>query len=154
MSENLYTWKFPWRKNHSGMWYIVALSLVIGIVLWGFITRQYGLSLVLLLASWIFFYVENNSEDEVFVTINGYGIQIWGSFYDFSKIDQYAFITNSNQIILIRFYINKSRTSRFLDIELNDKIAADLQTILPNFLPEWQRQELGLTDKLIRLFNL
>lgn len=154
MSENLYTWKFPWRKERSGMWYIVALSLVIGIVLWGFMTRQYGLSLVLLLASGIFFYVENNSEDEVFVSINDSGIQISGSFYDFSKISQYTFITSGNQIILVRFFINKSRTSRFLDIDINANIATDLQSILPNYLPEWQRQELGIIDKLIRLFNL
>jgi hypothetical protein len=154
MSEVLYSWKFSSKKDRSPTWYIIALSAVIGIVIWGFITRQYWLSLVLLLAAGIVFYVENNSEDEVSVNITESGIQLAESFYDFSKINQYIFMTNWNQTTLVRFFVNKWRWNRFLDIDVSSQIAQDLKTILPNFLPEWQTQELSTIEKIIHLFNL
>lgn len=154
MWEVLYSWRFSSKKERSAVWYMIALSVVIGIVIWGFITRQYGLSLVLLLAAWIVFYVENNSEDEVSVNITETGIQLADSFYDFSKINQYIFMTNGNQTVMVRFFINKWRSNRFLDIDIDSQIAQDLKSILPNFLPEGQAQELSITDKIIHLFNL
>ncbi len=154
MWEVLYSWRFSSKKERSAVWYMIALSVVIGIVIWGFITRQYGLSLVLLLAAWIVFYVENNSEDEVSVNITETGIQLADSFYDFSKINQYIFMTNGNQTVMVRFFINKWRSNRFLDIDIDSQITQDLKSILPNFLPEGQAQELSITDKIIHLFNL
>jgi hypothetical protein len=154
MWEVLYSWKFSSKKERSAVWYMIALSVVIGIVIWWFITRQYGLSLVLLLAAGIVFYVENNSEDEVSVNITEWGIQLVDSFYDFSKINQYIFMTNGNQTVMVRFFINKWRSNRFLDIDIDSQVAQNLKNILPNFLPEWQSQELSITDKIIHLFNL
>lgn len=45
----LYTWTFEDNKDRSPLWYIIALACMIGLVIWGFVTGQYGMSIVVML---------------------------------------------------------------------------------------------------------
>jgi len=79
MSEEntvLYTWNFEDKKDRSALWYIIALSFVIGMIIWGFITKQYGMSFLFMLLAGIVFYIENNAEDEISVEVTPLGMRI------------------------------------------------------------------------------
>lgn len=71
MSEQkvLYTWDYDDSRVRSSKWYIIALSLAIGLIIWGFATRQYGMSIVIMLLCGIAFFLENNAEDHIEVQI-------------------------------------------------------------------------------------
>jgi len=77
MSNILYSWKFDDKKNRSQLWYIIAFSVVIWLAVWWFLTKQYGMSFIILLLSGLILFVENNSEDSVEVQISDMWIYIW-----------------------------------------------------------------------------
>jgi hypothetical protein len=49
---------------------MIALSVVIGLVVWGFMTKQYVMSFLIILITGISFFIENNSEENITVTLN------------------------------------------------------------------------------------
>ncbi len=70
MSQELYKWTFHTKKDRGHLWYIIAFACVIGLVIWGFLTSQYGMSFVIILLAGVTFYIENNSEDSVEIVIS------------------------------------------------------------------------------------
>ena len=82
MEENtIYTWKFLDEKQRGAFWYIIAISVMIWLVFWWIFTRQYWLSIVVLLASGLAFYLENNSQKEVEVKVTTLWISIINTFF-------------------------------------------------------------------------
>lgn len=154
MDQIIYSWKFSDKKERSHMWYMIMLSIVIGIVIWGFVTAQYGLSFVILLASGILFYVENNSDEEVTIEISDIWIKIANTFYEYAKIRSFSFLYSGSNAVFVRLMVTKGNTLRPIDVDVNNQIVKNLKLILPNFLIEDEKQELTWTDKLIRLLNL
>jgi len=152
-NEGLYTWSFPSKKNRSGTWYIIALSIVIWLVVWWFFTKQYWMSFIILMIAGLYYFIENNSDDEVFVEITSLWIKIWNSFYDFSSIESYFFIYNGENAEIMRLNLNK-KWIRVLDLIVNNDITIDLKNILPDYLKEWEKQDLTLQEKFIRLLKL
>ena len=153
MSEIIYSWSFKGKKNRWSSWYIVAISIVIWLVVWWFLTEQYWMSFIVLLISWIAFFIENNSDDDVKVEITKLWIKLGEWFYDFSKIDSYSFIYSWENPIFIRLYLNK-KWLRNVDLLLDENIVLDLKDILPEFLEENPKWELSLMEKIISILKL
>lgn len=153
MENLIYSWNFNDKKDRSSTWYIVFLSIMIGLVLWGFLTKQYGMSFVIILISWLIYFIENNSADIVGVEINELWIKIADNFYDFAKIQNYWFIYDWEQATSLRLKINKSTISQ-IDLWVNNQITSDLRSILPNFIAETPDAERTFTEKIIKLLKL
>lgn len=149
----LYSWSFPNDKNRGPLWYIIALSVVIGMVIWGFISRQYPFSFLIILITWVYFFVENNSDDIVQVSLSSLWIKVNNSFYDYSKISSYTIIYNGEQAFILRLNLIK-KGFKYLDIKINNEIALILKEILPNYVKEDEKWEFNLTDKLIQILKL
>jgi hypothetical protein len=149
----LYTWSFDDKKNRWTMWYIIALSIIIWLSIWGFLTRQYWMSFIVLLISWLIYFVENNSDDIVTITITTLGIKIWKGFYDFSKINSYSFIYNWENSIFLRLNLNK-KWFKHIDLIVNNSITNELNQILPNFLKEQSKWEISISEKIIDKLKL
>jgi hypothetical protein len=103
--EPLYSWNFSTDKQRSSLWYMIALSVVIGLVVWGFMTKQYVMSFLIILITGISFFIENNSEEIILVTLNQLGIKINNSFYDYSKIGSYTFIYDGENAVILRLHL-------------------------------------------------
>lgn len=151
--EPLYVWSFSSDKNRWSLWYIIALSVIIGLVVWGFFTKQYVMSFLVILIAGISFFIENNSEDTIEVSLNQLGIKINNSFYDYSKVASYGFIYDWENAVLLRLSL-VSKWIRVIDLHVDNEITLDLKQILPNFLTEDEKTELSLTDKFIRFLKL
>jgi len=85
-TPSIYNWQYEDTKNRSPIWYVIALSVAVWLILWGFLTRQYGMSLVIMLVSGFFFFLENNSDENVRVDVSELGIKVQDHFYDYAKI--------------------------------------------------------------------
>ncbi len=149
----LYSWVFIDKKDRWRFWYTLAFSLVIGLVIWWIFTGQYWMSFMVLLLSWLMFYIENNSKDEIEVQITELGIKIDDTFYDFSKIQSYTFIYEWEHAILLRLNLLK-RGINLLDIHIDNSVASELKEILPQFILENPQEDLNFIDKLIRILKL
>ncbi|ATU05635.1 hypothetical protein BKN14_04325 [Candidatus Gracilibacteria bacterium HOT-871] len=154
MNENtIYTWSFSEEKNRGALWYIIAISIVIGFAFWGIITQIYGLSIAIVLAAGILFYIENNSSKIVEVEITTLGISFGGVFYDFGKIDNFSFIYYKKNAIYLKIVLNKKGLKN-INLRVDNKICEDLKQILPNFIKEEKDGDLTFADRLINFLKL
>ncbi|MDD5769385.1 MAG: hypothetical protein PHE25_00305 [Candidatus Gracilibacteria bacterium] len=153
MNDIIYNWSFSNDKNRGSMWYIIAISIIIGLIIWGFLTRQYVMSFLIILITGVSFFIENNSQENTDIYISNLGIKINSSFYDFSKIASYSFIYDGEYAIYLRLALNQ-RGIKYLDLDIDNNIAGILKNILPNFISEDEKAELSFTDKLIKILKL
>lgn len=153
MNEIIYSWKFSWVKKRWALWYSIVLSIIIWLVIWWFLSKMYIMSFVILLLAWLTYFVENNSDDIVWVDITELGIKIWTGFYDFSHMDSFTIIYEWENAILLRLNLNK-KWLRNIDLDIDNNIAINLKNILPNFIQENPKENLSFIDKLIRLLKL
>lgn len=154
MENNIiYNWTFSDDKNRSPIWYIIAISVIIAIVFWWIFTSQYWLSIVIILASWVLFFIENNSSENVLVQLNSLWIQIGENFYDYTKIENFSIIYDKSNPIYCKLVLNK-RWLKVINLKIDNKVWEDLKQILPNFIREEKNWELNFADKLIILLKL
>lgn len=153
-SQNvLYSWNFEDSKERSALWYMIALAIAIWLIIWGFLTRQYGMSIVVMLVVGFFYFLENNSEDQVQVVISELGISVQNNFYDFSRIAGYSLVYNEDQAIFLRLHLKKKGIS-FLNLRIDNAIAAQLRSFLPNFIEENAKQEITFLEKISHILKL
>ena len=149
----LYSWTFLDNKNRGTLWYTITFSIVVGLVIWWFFTKQYWMSFIVLLLSGLMFYIDNNSKDEMNVEVGELGIKIWDSFYDYSKIKSYTFIYEWETAVILRLILSK-KWIKILDVNIDNTVAAELKHILPQFIEENEQEDMSFTDKLIRMLKL
>ena len=153
MPNTIYSWTFSSTKKRWTMWYSIVLSIVIWLVIWGFLSKMYAMSFVILLLTWLTYFVENNSEDIIKVDITELGIRVWSWFYDFSNIGSYTFIYEWEKAIILRLNLNR-KGLKIIDLNIENKIVLDLKNILSNLSKENAQESLSFTDKLIRILKL
>lgn len=151
--DKIYKWEFSDEKNRGIFWYTIAISIVIWLTIWWILTKQYWLSFIVLLISWITFYIENNSSDIIKIEISNLWIKIWDYFYDYSKIDNFSFIYNQENAILLRLKLNK-KWIKNIELKIDNEICENLKEILPDFIEESWKTEQSASDKLINFLKL
>lgn len=149
----IYSWKFDDKKNRWASWYTIALAIVIWLAIWWFLTKQYGMSFIVLLVAWVFYFLENNSEDQVDVYLTDLWIQIWQSFYDYSKIENFTYIYDWSKPELLRLSINRTGIKN-IDLNIDENIVLNLKNILPQYLQENPKWELTFVEKMISKLKL
>lgn len=106
-----------------------------------------------MLLSWLMFYIDNNSKDEMNVEVWELGVKIWDSFHDYSKIKSYTFIYEWETAVLLRLILSK-KWIKILDVNIDNTVAWELKHILPQFIEENEQEDLSFTDKMIRMLKL
>ena len=156
MTDNnniLYSWIFEDKKNRSPLWYMIALSIAIGLIIWGFLTRQYWMSIVVMLIVWFIYFLENNEEEQVKVEITELGIRVQNNFYDYSRIGSYSLIYSWDQAVFLRLHLKK-RWIWFANLRIDNATASQVRSILPNFIEENAKQEITLLEKITHFLQL
>lgn len=149
----LYTWDYEDAKSRWSLWYIIALSIAIWLIIWWIFTRQYWMSIVIMLIAGFFFYIENNSEDYVKVDVTELGINVQDIFYDYSRITWYSFIYDGSMAVYLRLQL-KNKWIWYVNMRVDNSITTELQKILPNFIEEWGQQEISYIEKIIHKLKL
>jgi len=149
----MYFWSYSNEKNRGKLWYTIALSIVIGMVTWGFLTKQYVMGFLIILVAGVTFFLENNQDPNTRVAITPLGIKINQTFYDFSKISFYSLIYDWEYAVILRLWLIK-KGLKYVDIKVDNEIALVLKEILPAYLSQDESQEFDLIDRLIRMLKL
>ena len=153
-NEIIYTWSFSNDKNRWPLWYIIALSIVIWLVVWWFLTKQYVMSFLIILITWVYFFVENNSEEITSIYIQNLWINIWNSFYEYTKFQSFNVIYTWNEARILRLVLKNNVWVKFIDLSIDNNVASILKDILPNFIIEDDKTEISFSDKLIKFLKL
>lgn len=149
----LTTWTFEDNKNRGPLWYIIAFSIAIWLCIWWFLTKQYWMSFIVLLITWLTYYIDINSDDTIQVKVSTIGIHIWEAFYEYPKIHSFTIIYIDEQPIYLRLFLKKRWLNK-TDIFINETIAAQLLEILPNYIQENDRWQMTNSEKIINKLKL
>lgn len=153
MSDIIYSWKFSDKKERWSLWYIIAISIVIWLIIWWFFTKQYWMSFLVILISGIFFFIENNSPEEINVNITNDWIKISESFFEFSKIKTFSFIFVWENPEILRLNIDK-RGIKNIDLKINKEICDNLKWILVDYIKQDKEAELTSIEKITNYLKL
>jgi hypothetical protein len=148
MNEIYYTWSFSDDKNRWKLWYIIAISFVLWLSIWGIFMSFYGLSFIVIFMAWVYFFIENNSSDTVQVNVTELWIKIDETFYDYSKIKSFSFVYIWEQMVFLRLFTNDVWVSK-VDLKIDNEHWKNLREILSNFLAEDKSKNLTVLDKII-----
>lgn len=151
--EKIFSWTFSNKKNRWQLWYIIAASIVLWFVLWWILSGLYIMSFVIILVTWLYIYTENNSDDNIEITISSLWIKINNNFYDYSKIESFALIYNKDYAEFLRLNLN-IKWIKLLELKIDNEIAQELKEILINYIPENENSEYTAMDKIIKLLKL
>lgn len=149
----IYSWSFSNKKNRWKMWYIIAFSIAIWLIIWGALNRMYIMSFVIILLSWVYFFVENNSDDDTEVKLFETWIEIWGSFYDYSRVNWYSIVYRQNAPVILRIRI-KLKTLNSLDIPINAQILNDISDWLPYVMTQEDEEETTFIEDVINYLKI
>lgn len=150
---DIYFWEFESKKEKSNLWYTIAASIIIWIIVWAFISKQFWLSFIVLISSWLYYFLEINFDNFVKVTIKDQWIEIWNNFYDYSSILSYSMVYDWNNVLFLRLHFKK-RAFKYIDLNVNNDIIKDIKNILSNYLEESQDEKLNFYEKIIKLLNI
>jgi hypothetical protein len=154
MPNLLYSWSFNSKKDRGSLWYIIVLSITVGLIIWWFLSKQYWMSFVIIILTWFIFYIENNSNDTININITNTWVKVDSNFYPFSNISSYTIIYEQDNAVLLRISIGSKLWVRNIDINIDNNIAPEVKGVLGNFLEENSREQLSFTEKVIRLLKL
>lgn len=151
MENSLYKWKFSDDRKKWKMWYILAISIVLGLSIWGIFTGQYFFSFAVFLVTGIYLFYENNFSGDVEVKITEMWINInWENFFDYSRIGSFSFVYDWENAIYLRLFLNQKWINvKVVNLFVDNKIAKDLKEILPNYIQESESSTLSFSEKLI-----
>lgn len=149
----LYTWKYDDSKNRWPLWYIIVASLAITLFIIGFITKVYGMSFLVVILSWVYFFIENNSEDETLVEIQNLGIKVQENLYDYSRIESFCILYENTQAAYLQLHIKK-RNVHTLHIRVNNEISEGIRPILSQYIKEDSQREISFLEKILRICKL
>lgn len=151
--DYIYAWKFDTTKNRWNLWYIIAFSILAWVVIWAFITTQYMLWFLAILMSWVYFFVENNSPENLEVYLTELWIKVDNSFYEYSSILYYTVIYSWENANILRLYLDKKITN-ILDLKIDNNIIIELNPILNNYIKENKNWWYSLIDKIVIFLKL
>ena len=150
----MFSWEFASKKEKSRIWYAIAGAVGIGLIVWGILIGLVVMSVVVLIFAGVYLLVENNSPDTVHVEVNENGIGLEETFYDYGKIDSFAYVYEGAKPLFLRLHL-KSKMLRMVDVPLNaDVNPAEMRAYLATFLPESEQSELSFTERLVHVFRL
>ena len=111
------------------------------------------MSFIVLLITWLVYFVENNSEDNIKVTVSDLWIKISEVFYDYTSIESFSTLYKWEIPVSIRFNLKK-KWIKHINVKVNSEIISDVKGILADFIEESPNVELTFSEKMIEILKL
>ncbi|MBS9784196.1 hypothetical protein KGV55_02490 [Candidatus Gracilibacteria bacterium] len=150
----MFSWSFSNKKNHSPIWYVIALIIVIAIAIYGILNTMYMMSVTVFLVAGIYLLVENNTTPTTEVEMEEGIFTIDENVYEFRDYVYFAIIAKAKNQKIIRLVPN-SKLGTVIDIPLSSDVnPIELREWLATQLDENPDMKLSKTDKLIDIAKL
>lgn len=101
----------------------------------------------------LFFFIENNSDNEVRIDITELGVKVQEQFYDYARISAYSIVYHGDQAIYLRLYLKK-RGITTANLRIDNEIANHIQSFLPHYVEENEKQEITLLERIIHILKI
>ena len=150
----MFSWIYNVKKNKWKLWYLIAIAIILAFALWGLIMGLYAMTIVVLLLAWVYFLVENNSNNDVTVIIDEAWVTISNTFYSYSQLDYFAIIHSWNRPLLLRIK-HKWNNSSFTDVYLIEWLnISEIRIFLSDYIQEKSNVEMTFVEMILYMLKI
>lgn len=150
------SWEFSEHepRKRSLRWYIIAGVLALGLIVWGMLSQNFMFSLIIVLAAFIIYLLDNQAPLKVRVSLKKNGVQINDRLYDYHQFRGFYIIYKPEQDIKNLYMDFKGVKPRFA-IPLGNVNPILVRDHLLKYLTEdLERTEQPLSEGLANLLQL
>lgn len=150
----LFAWTYASRFEKGALWYMIAITIVLTLVLYGISQWIWIMSVVVLLFAWVYMLHENNSPPTLRAEITDTGINTGNVFYEYARISSFTIIYTENVAHTLRIHVIKN-IPPVCDIVLPlDMNIAELRAYLSTQIAEDPTEKFTFSDYLVRFLRL
>jgi hypothetical protein len=146
----MYEWEFATKRPKSPLWYIIAASVALALVVWGFFIGLYAMSVVVVLFAGVYLLYENNFSDTTRVIFSDNDIRVGNERYEYARVLRFGVVSLAGQPIFLRFFV-KGTLGSTLDIPVPDQgeMLAEIREYLATKLPQDETMAFSDTEKIL-----
>ncbi|MBI2410865.1 MAG: hypothetical protein HYV32_03175 [Candidatus Kerfeldbacteria bacterium] len=153
----LMEWSFPEYERHQRglLWYIIALTVSIGLLVYAVRDGNFLFALMILLVGLILFTHHRSEPLEIPFIIYDAGIQVGGQFFLFRELQSFSIIYEPPVVKTMYLIPKRQFIQREFSIPLYDQNPLHVRSLLIDFIDEdLNREEESTSDTLARLLKL
>jgi hypothetical protein len=151
------SWAIPEyeKPERSKAWYIIAIATAGILTIIAFISSNFLLAVIVVLATFIIILREGEIPQQVPFTITSEGLIIGRKFFDYDELKDFAIVYKPRLGIKNLYFEFKSAVKQRLSIPLFDQNPLQIRENLLKYLPEdLERTDEPLSESLAKLFKL
>lgn len=143
--------KYPRNKT----WYLVASIIALGLVVYALFDKNYFFALIIILASGLVVYFDNEPARRTLFTIKYNQFELGKNIFSFEKVRNFYIIYKPQEDLKKLFVEFKNPINHRLSIDLEDQNPVEIRNYLLQYLDEDLEKKHGpITEDLARLFRL
>lgn len=149
-------WTFPRFVKHerSRWWYLIAGLVVIGLLTYALISRNFLFSLIIIIGTGIFLILERREVDEASIAITEDGIVLDDTLWTYENLRNFWVIYEPPTVKTLYLQPRNMLKGR-MSIPLQDQNPVIIRRVLLTYLPEdLEREEESFTDFISRILKL
>ncbi|MFW5888605.1 MAG: hypothetical protein ACOCVY_02720 [Patescibacteria group bacterium] len=155
--SNLVSWEVPEHNvyERGRSWYIIFSLIVGALLLYGFLTANFLLAVIAIIASLVILLHDSQEVPQIKFSITDEGIYLGKKFHDFDEFEQFAIIYKPNQDIKNLYLDFKNKLKPMLSIPLENKNPVYIRNILSEYLEEdTERTDPPFSEEFSKLFKI
>lgn len=157
LEEELITWSVKEYDKHerSKRWYIIAISLTLGLLLFSFLTANFLFAVIIIIASLVVILHDGQEPVSLKVSLTEEGVIVGSKFYDYDEFENFSIVYKPSQEVK-RLYIEfKNAIRPRLSFSLDEMNPLPIRDYLLKCLPEdLERTDEPLSEGLARILKL
>ena len=151
------SWAVPEYEKHerSKNWYIGAVIVAIGLMIYAFLTSNFLFFGIILIAAFVFILNDKQEPAWVNVALTDEGVIIGKRFYDYDELKDFSVMYKPKQDLKNLYFEFKSAVKQRLSIPLLDQDPIAIRKHLLKYLQEdLERTDRPASESLAKMFKL
>ncbi len=151
------SWEIDEFTKHprSKKWYITASIIALGLIVYALVDKNYFFALIVIIASGLIVFFDNEPPKRVLFTISYDGVKINQKFYEFEDFRNFYIIFRPKEDVRKLFFEFKNPLKHRLVIPLEKQDPIDVRNYLLQYLDEdLEKENEPLSEGLAKIFRL
>ncbi len=151
------SWFIPEFEKHERTknWYIIASVVVIFLLIFAVITKNYLFAVIVIIATTITIFHDGKEPDFLNVIIDDDGVIVGRKFYDYDDLKDFSLLFKPKEGLNNLYFDFKNTIKQRISIPLNNQDPLQIRDFLLKYLPEdLERTNMPLSENISKLLKI
>ena len=151
------SWFIPEFEKHERTknWYIIASVVVIFLLIFAVITKNYLFAVIVIIATIITIFHDGKEPDFLNVIIDDDGVIVGRKFYDYDDLKDFSLLFKPKEGLNNLYFEFKNTIKQRISIPLNNQDPLQIRDLLLKYLPEdLERTNMPLSENISKLLKI